>query len=381
VTKTATITANQSLTVTSLNVGNPAFSLGMPTPPLPAVLTQGQTISVPVSFTPATSTLYAAAIDVASSAGPGSVSLVGRGQATGPLLVASAKTLSFGGLARGRTSTINIVLSNAGAQPVVWGAFTPPAAPFSVTNLPTQGAQLAPDGQVTLSVTFAPTMVGQYSGQFTQASNGGDLTIMLSGSAGEPPSLVIGPPGLDFGAQPRGSTTEMSFTVGNSGGANLTITKSKPPGLGVFKSLTPLDEGVVIPPGQMFTLTIAFSPTTLGSFADQWTITGDDASGVHMVAFTGSSAEGDGGVPPTDAPVVDGGGGETARPPDGGGGSDAKKPDADVSDAAPDAGASVQVKDDGGCGCRVGGRPAPLPLPAVLLLGLIALVAGRARQR
>jgi hypothetical protein len=381
VTKTATIVANQPLTITNLTVGNPVFTLGAATPPLPATLTQGQSITVPVSFAPAASDLYAASIDVTSSAGPGSVSLVGRGQSLAPKLVASAKTLSFGGLARGRTSTINIVLSNSGAQPVVWGAFTPPAAPFTVTNLPTAGGSLAPDAQISLSVTFAPTVEGQYSGQFTIASTGGDLTIALSGSAGAPPTLVITPAGLSFGAQPQGSTSELSFSVSNGGGANLTITKSKPPGLGVFKALTPLDEGVVIQPGQMLTLTIAFTPTTLGSFADQWTLTGDDASGVHMVAFSGSSTlvddagAGDAALdagPATDGPVA---------LDLGVGGHDATGDGPSNGDAGTDTGSSVHSTSvDDGCSCRLGGRAAPLPpLPAVLLLGLLAV--GWARKR
>jgi hypothetical protein len=138
---------------------------------------------------------------------------------------------------------------------------------------------------------------------------------------------------------------------------------------------------VVIQPGQMLTLTIAFTPTTLGSFADQWTLTGDDASGVHMVAFSGSSTlvddagAGDAALdagPAADGPVaLDlGAGGHDASdgPPNGG-------------DAGMDTGSSVHSTSvDDGCSCRLGGRAAPLPpLPAVLLLGLLAV--GWARKR
>jgi len=119
-------------------------------------------------------------------------------------------------------------------------------------------------------------------------SSGGEVTVYLAGAAGEPPLLWIMPTTLDFGTLAPGATASHSFTVRNGGGSDLVITKSKPPGLGVFRAASPLDEGTVIAPGVARTLSVAFAPAAPGAFQDQWLITGDDGNGMSTVTFTGS---------------------------------------------------------------------------------------------
>ena len=79
-----------------------------------------------------------------------------------------------------------------------------------------------------------------------------------------------------------------SFTITNTGGTPLTITKSKPPGLGVFTAVTQLDEGTSIPAGESRMEIVSFISSVAGTFTDQWIITGNDGSGVHNVTMTGT---------------------------------------------------------------------------------------------
>ena len=289
-TRNAVFTANQELTVTALSISGDGFLPGPSTPPLPATLASGATLTVPVNFAPTTVRMYAASLDAQTTAGAASLSLEGRGEAAAALLVATPRMVSFGGLARGRTSTANAVLRNAGAQPLTWSSFTPPAAPFGASNLPAVGGSLAPGAEVTVSFSFAPTAVGMFSGSLAITSTGGEAAVFMSGSAGEPPLLSIAPLALDFGTIRPGATASRSFTLTNSGGSDLTITKSKPPGLGVFVARSPLDEGTVVGPGQGRAIMVSFAPSGAGTFRDQWQITGDDSSGPRLVNLVGMAA-------------------------------------------------------------------------------------------
>ena len=84
--RTVTLTSNFALDVTSLSSNNPQFTVGSPSPPIPAHLTAGQTMTVPVTFTPNSSALTSASLTVNSSGGPVSVALSGSGQASGAFI-------------------------------------------------------------------------------------------------------------------------------------------------------------------------------------------------------------------------------------------------------------------------------------------------------
>ena len=82
-----------------------------------------------------------------------------------------------------------------------------------------------------------------------------------------------------------------SFTLSNTGGSSITISKSKPPSLGLFVAQTSLAEGSTIAAGGQVTETVKFTPSQTGSAADSWVITADDGNGAHTVALTATSNE------------------------------------------------------------------------------------------
>ena len=80
-TMTATITANQTLTIPAggLAVTGSTFTLGTPTPALPATLNANQSLTVPVTFKPTASGAVTGAINVTiSGGGGGSIRSAGR---------------------------------------------------------------------------------------------------------------------------------------------------------------------------------------------------------------------------------------------------------------------------------------------------------------
>jgi len=297
-TGTATLTATQPLTVTSLSTGSGPFTAGAPTPGLPTSLNTGDILTVPLSFSPTSYGAQSGELSVQTSAGTVNVGLTGFGQTAGPHLVQYPCCLSFGGVVINSAGTsASATFTNDGASTMTVNSVTMPSAPYTVTGMPSPGSQIAPGQSITATITFAPTAVGTYNDSLLMSTDGGDANLSLSGSGGTAPVLTISPMNIDFGSLPLSGTVTKSFTVSNTGGTDLTITKSKPPESGTgFVATTDLAESTVIPAGQSLTESVAFTPSVTGPLSDTWTINGNDGGGVQTVTFTGTGTN---GIPPT----------------------------------------------------------------------------------
>jgi iron transport multicopper oxidase len=195
--------------------------------------------------------------------------------------------LTFGGHRVGQPATETIIFRNAGSDPLTIDGVEPPAAPFSLSGAPGPGTELQSGEEVTITVTFAPAAIGDYADALTLESDGGDVEVGLAGSARTPPRLELGGSGA-FGDVQLGSSAERTVTLTNTGGLRLTVLKSKPPIGGPFSAVTSLPEGTSIPPGASASLTVRFTPAAAGAAQSAWTITADDGSGIHEIAFAGA---------------------------------------------------------------------------------------------
>ena len=305
--QTLTITATQPVTVSSLAFSDPEFTYGTPAPSLPARLDAGDTLSVPVTFTPSQTGPVAGQLTATTTDGATvSFSLSGTGQAPQGLLEADPAFLSLGGTEVGGELTGTVTFSNQGARALTVSSFEPPGAPFSVSGAPQANDTIAPGASITVDVSFDPQAVGQYSDEITlSTADGQSQTVDVSASASTPGQLQFSSEAIDFGAVPVGGSASRSFTISNAGGTAVTIDKSKPPFGGAFAASPPtsLPEGTTIEPGQSVTETVTFAPASPGAAGGTWQITGDDGSGLHLVQFTGTgTAAGTGsagsGAPP-----------------------------------------------------------------------------------
>jgi hypothetical protein len=310
--QTLTITANRSVTVNTLTSSDPSeFVLGPPSQTLPASLTTGEQITVPVTFSPNHTGPVGGQLTASTDAGDVSFSLSGTGQVNGPKLAASSRVLSLGGTSVGGHLSGSVLFSNVGSQTVNITNVNPPSAPFSSPDLSSaNGAQIAPGASIAVNVSFDPTSTGQFTPDaYTIGldSTGGNVSVGLSASAGTPGNLQLSSEAVDFGSTQVGSSATESFTITNTGGTAVTIEKSKPPFGGAFAATTSLPEGTSIAPGQTLTESVTFSPTAAGPASGAWPITGNDGSGLHQVQFTGTGASPASGGSP--------GGGSGAAPP------------------------------------------------------------------
>ena len=291
--KTLTLTATNTLTLTKLTSSVSQFAVGTPSLALPAKLSAGQTIEVPLTFTPTQTGLIGGSLAAETNQGTVSFAMSGTGQAGSAQLSTTPAVLSFGGTSVGGHLSGGATFRNVGGASLTINAVKLPAAPFGATGVPAVGSTIAPGGAITINVTFDPTQTGNFTDEIGLQTTGGNGAVGLSGSAGSPGVLQITGEKNEFGPVAVGSTASKSFTVTNTGGTNITITKSKPPSGGAFTATTSLAEGSTLEPGASLTETVAFAPTTPGLASGNWAINGTDTSGLHEVTFSGT-----GTVPP-----------------------------------------------------------------------------------
>ena len=294
--ETLTLTANEPLTLSSLASSSSQFTLGTPSRALPAALSTGQTIEIPITFSPTSTDLLAATLTATTSTGKKlTFALSGTGRSQFARLEVSPPLVTFGGTTVGESLSAGVTVRNVGGAPLTIEAVHLPSAPFTAEDPPASGSTIAPGGSVTITVTFKPTATGKFSDQIGLDTSGGDEAVGLSGSAGAPGTLEVTGEMTAYGEVLLGTVVTKSFTVANTGGTAVTITKSKPPIGGAFAAKTSLPEGTTIAPGEILTEQVAFAPSVVGAANGTWEINGNDSGGkLHSVRFSGVGA-----APPT----------------------------------------------------------------------------------
>jgi hypothetical protein len=295
--RTLTLTATQEVTLSSLTSNSSQFTLGASVPSLPAMLTAGQTIEVPITFAPTGTGPQAATVTAETSTGKKvSFALSGTGQAASAKLEASPPLVTFEGTTVGEERSESVTFRNVGGTPLTVNAVHLPKAPFRTEGAPAEGSTIPPSGgSVTVTVTFKPTEEGAFTDEIGLETTGGNRAVGLSGSAGKPGALQVSSEAIDYGQLTVGSSASRTFTVTNTGGTDVTVLKSKPPSGGQFASSTSLPEGTTLAPGTSVNETVAFTPVTTGEATGEWLINGKDTTGLHKVRFSGV------GVPPAQA--------------------------------------------------------------------------------
>jgi iron transport multicopper oxidase len=306
--RTVTLKATEALTLSTLSSSSPQFTLGTPSRPLPATLAAGETIEVPVTFVPSTTGPIAATLTARTSTGKtATFELSGTGQAAHALLEATPPLVSFEGTTVGGRLSETVTFKNVGGEPLTVEQVKMPQAPFAASGAPAENSTLDPGQSVTVTISFEPSEEGRFTSEMKLVTSGGTKAVGLSGSAGKPGNLQFEGESLDYGAVALGGAVTKSFTITNTGGTKVTITKSKPPSGGWFSATTSLPEGTTIAPHASVTEEVAFAPTAAGPAIGVWEINGDDSSGLHDISFIGSGVTPQSTVTPTVTSSVLGG--------------------------------------------------------------------------
>ncbi|WP_191334840.1 choice-of-anchor D domain-containing protein [Amycolatopsis acidiphila] len=284
---TVTVTANRDLTVTGATADAP-FVTSLTTP---VSLVKGQTLTVPISYTPSAWGASTGSLTFSTNVGTTAMDL--HGQGTQPGLGATPTSLDFGQVRTGAAKELGVNIINTGTTAETITAVTAPGGPFSADQLPTAGTVLAAGASTTVPVTYTPTTgtdTGKpESGALTLSSDQGSVTVPMTGTAltGKP-QLTLDPTVVDFHTVPVGQSVTLSFTVANTGTVPLTITKAKAPA-GVFHSDDPLAEGQPIPPGEEMQQKVTFTPSDAYPATAVYEITGDDLETAKTVTLQGNT--------------------------------------------------------------------------------------------
>jgi iron transport multicopper oxidase len=333
-------TASQSLTVSAVASSAGEFTVTNVSPPLPATLAPGATLSGTVTFRPASTGLRTGAVVATAGSGTFALSVSGVGQLSGPHLVADPDVVTFEPTKVGSETVHAVTLHNVGDAPYPVDSVSIAGAPFALAGAPPGATAIGPGQSMTLTVTFKPTAEGGFQDNLAVASSAGEVDVPLTGATVNAGRFDVNPLQLDFGTVQVGQSVTKSFNLSNGGGQRLTITLSKPPAAGVGFTGSDLQEGTSLAPDESMDVNVTFAPVVNGDVSDHWRLNADGDQGVQNVIFVGTGAGGQ-------------------NPPDAGSGSD----------AGTGGGPPAAADDMGGCTSAAG----PVLWPLLVLVGWMLL--------
>jgi hypothetical protein len=190
------------------------------------------------------------------------------------VIVVDPTTIAFGSVRVTQSDTKPVTITNGGAAALIITSISDPGGQFSIVNKPNTPITIQSTQSITINVRFAPIFVGPVNASFTISSNdptNPTVFVNLSGTGtGAPvPNLVLNPGAVEFASGAPPAMIELS----NTGEADLIITTILPPPTPF--SLSGSGTGV-IKTGEKKTITVTFTPTSLGVFINGFTIVSND---------------------------------------------------------------------------------------------------------
>ncbi len=191
-----------------------------------------------------------------------------------PAIAVQETAVNFGTVEVAQTVQQMITVQNTGTAPLEITSIESdvPGLTFDTTMF-----TLEPEGSQTVTVTFPSSTEGTFSGNITISSNDPDratrtLSVSVIVQAAPAPVLVVGAPAIDFGSIDAEKTAQQTFTITNTGTADLEITgiESDVPGLTFDPVMFTLS------PDSSATITITFPRPMEGEFSGSVNILSND---------------------------------------------------------------------------------------------------------
>jgi len=204
-----------------------------------------------------------------------------------PIVTLSPTSLNFGTQLIGTNSNPQpVTLTNTGVETLVITKIATSSANFSQTN--NCPAQLAPNGQCTINVTFSPEKIDKVNGKVTIKDNASNSpqTVPLTGVGTE---VTLLPSNLNFGDQQVGTTSPPQVaTLTNYGTQALTIHGIHITGPNHTDFAQTNNCGTSVPPGGNCTINVTFTPKHRGPRTATLDVYDNGGASPQTVALSGT---------------------------------------------------------------------------------------------
>ncbi|HEX3492660.1 MAG TPA: choice-of-anchor D domain-containing protein [Streptosporangiaceae bacterium] len=201
----------------------PAVLFSVRLPAQGTVLAAGQSVTVPVRFSPQKPGSYSSWFKITAGNGHGvTVKLSGTGAKAVSRLTPATASVSFGNVALGQRAIKTIDITNNGNLPATVTSAGLPRVPFGAQAGIAAGLPVNPGYDVEVPVTFTPSSTGPATGSFTlqwrDALGPHTLTVPISGTGVAPSSgQAIAAPGGGWTLNGTASLTGTALNLVPSG--------------------------------------------------------------------------------------------------------------------------------------------------------------------
>lgn len=277
-------TGRSNFILERLSLSDSAFALVSP-PNLPlSVAAEGGSLSFQVRFRPGVRGAFADTLRFTASDTSFSVPLRGAGRES--KVAVSPAALNFGQVRVGSTDTLNVSLSNAGADTVYIGAVAIKGSPspFALVGSPVVPDTLAPEAVRVIRVRFAPSVAALVRDTLRVVAGLDTVRVPISGT-GTVARGFVSVESLSFGSVPVGRTGLDSVVVGNVGNVPLILEPALRFGHRGFSVLDARRD--TIPVNGRLALWVRFAPDSTGARTDTLRIAGVDTSFSVVLSGTG----------------------------------------------------------------------------------------------
>jgi hypothetical protein len=277
-------TGSASVTISQASVSGTGFTIiGSPNG---QTIQPGQSLSFTAQFLPTSVGNATGSISVASNApnSPMTIALTGSGTQAG--LASAPSSVGFGNVVVGSSGSASVSLSNSGSASVAIGQVSVSGTGFTMVGAPS-GQTIQPGQSVSFTTKFSPTSAGNATGTISVASNAPNspMTIPLTG-AGTQPALASTPASVSFGKVVVGASGSVSLNLSNPGTASVTISQASITGTGF--SMVGSPAGQTVQPGQSFSFTTQFLPTSAGNATGSISVASNAPNSPMTIALTGT---------------------------------------------------------------------------------------------
>ncbi len=278
-------TGTSNITISSVSVTGAGYSLSGLS--FPMTLGPGNSAQFQVIFAPLVQGRVDGSIGFTSSASSSTlyVSLHGTGASTG-VVSASPSSINFG--TAGNNVTQLAALTNTGTASVTVQQISASGSGFAVSHAALPWT-LASGQSATFSISFTPTAGSTSSGSVSIVSNAYDstLSIPLTGAGAGAGILNANPASDSFGSVQVGSSASQYQSVTNSGGSNVNISQANVSGSGF--SISGLSLPITLTPGQSYTFSTVFAPTSSGTASGSIIMVSDASNSNLSIALSGTA--------------------------------------------------------------------------------------------